>query len=403
MFDYFFQNLHGLPASRPETALESHRTCLSETPKLDNQSHFVFAILALAGTFPGVSLPARYREIVSGSRRGLLAPCTRGLLAAVEPVYGWFVRRKNLRFDRGHEAAVRVPAPVISVGNLTVGGTGKTPLVCWLAEWLTERGRSVTLISRGYGSKSGPNDEALELAARLPHVPHIQNADRVAAARQALRANPRQVLLLDDAFQHRRIARDLDIVLLDALEPFGYGRLLPRGLLREPLGGLARAHVIGLSRADAVSEERCAEIRRQVRAVAPQAIWLELAHQPRCIVNAGGEKVGLAAIRGARVAAFCGIGNPAGFRHTLKQCGVELASFRELPDHFPYGAPALLELEGWLQEADGLSAVLCTRKDLVKIPRDQLANIPLWAVDVELEVTEGQAELENLLGKLIGG
>ena len=347
-----------------------------------------------------MSLPARYREIISGSRRGLLAPCTRGLLAAAEPVYGWFVRRKNLRFERGQEAPVRVPAPVISVGNLTVGGTGKTPLVCWLAEWFVEHGQKVTLISRGYGSKTGPNDEALELAARLPGVPHLQSADRVAAAEQALRENPDQVLLLDDAFQHRRIARDLDIVLLDALEPFGYGHLLPRGLLREPAEGLSRAHIVGLSRADAVDPSRREEIRRQVHAVAPQAIWIELAHQPRRLVNSSGEEESLAAIRGRRVAAFCGIGNPAGFRHTLARCGGRLAAIREFPDHFLYGPQAMLQIEQWLNGAEGLHAVLCTRKDLVKIPHDCLTSVPLWAVDVELEVTAGKEAFEDVLSRV---
>ena len=348
----------------------------------------------------GVSLPAHYRDIISGSRRGLAAPCARLALAAVEPVYGWIVRRKNLRFDNGHAAAVRVAAPVISVGNLTVGGTGKTPLVCWLAKWLRDQGRQVTLISRGYGSRSGPNDEALELAAQLPDVPHLQNADRVAAAKQALQQNPRQVLLLDDAFQHRRLARNIDIVLLDALEPFGYGHLLPRGLLREPIKNLNRAHVIGLSRADAVSSARREEIRRQVAELAPAALWIELVHQPRGLINSSGSRVELSEIHGQRIAAFCGIGNPAGFRHTLSQCGVEVAAMREFPDHCSYLATVMRELEAWLLNVyknAGITAILCTRKDLVKIPREKLAGLPLLAVDVELEVTRGRAEFEDSL------
>jgi tetraacyldisaccharide 4'-kinase len=167
------------------------------------------------------------------------------------------VRQRNRWFDRAGSHVQRVAAPVISVGNITVGGTGKTPFVAWLAQWFALRQMPVTIISRGYGSRRGtPNDEALELAARLPDVPHLQNPDRVAAAEQALHANATQVLILDDAFQHRRLARDLDIVLLDALEPFGYEHLLPRGLLREPIESLSRAHVVALSRSDAVDEPR---------------------------------------------------------------------------------------------------------------------------------------------------
>ncbi|MFN0018012.1 MAG: tetraacyldisaccharide 4'-kinase [Pirellulaceae bacterium] len=348
-----------------------------------------------------MSLPAHYRDIISGSRRGLVAPCARAVLAALEPAYGWVVRRKNRRFDGDHSAALRVAAPVISVGNLTVGGTGKTPLVCWLARWLKAQGEQVTLISRGYGSRSGPNDEALELAARLPDVPHLQNADRVAAARTALEQNPRQVLLLDDAFQHRRIARDLDIVLLDALEPFGYGHLLPRGLLREPVEGLARAQVIGLSRADAVSQSGREEIRRQVQSLAPEALWMELAHQPSGFVDYAGCQMELASLRSQKIAAFCGIGNPAGFRHTLSQCGVDLVALREFPDHCSYGPSVLRELEEWLSRRGGIAAVLCTRKDLVKIPRKELAGVPLQAVDLELEITQGRERFQQRVKEIV--
>ena len=350
-----------------------------------------------------MSLPAHYREIISGSRRGIVAPCARLVLTALCSVYGWVVKRKNFRFDSGHAAAVRVDAPVISVGNLTVGGTGKTPLVCWLARFLREQGKQVTLISRGYGSRGGPNDEALELAAQLPDAPHLQNADRVAAARQALEQNPHQVLLLDDAFQHRRIARDLDIVLLDALEPFGYGHLLPRGLLREPMEGLERAHVIGLSRADAVSEARREEIRQQVQKLRPLRLWIELTHRPRGLLDSAGSKIDLSKIRGQKVAAFCGIGNPAGFRHTLSQCGVEVVAMREFPDHCSFTPSVLQDLEAWLlrhHENAGLAAGLCTRKDLVKIPREEIASVPLLAVDVEMEITRGCEEFERAPEKL---
>jgi tetraacyldisaccharide 4'-kinase len=329
------------------------------------------------------------------------------------------VRRKNAKFDFGATRATRFDVPVVSVGNLTVGGTGKTPLVCWLAEWFLAHGADVTLISRGYGGpratnrndrKHGQdtilpylNDEALEIAARLPGVPQIQNPDRVAAARQAVAANPRQALILDDAFQHRRIARDLDIVLLDALEPFGYERLLPRGLLREPIAGLARAQVVGLSRADAVSAAQRREIEARVRSLAPEAVWLELTHQPTGLVNHNGKTESLAEWRGRKVGAFCGIGNPAGFRHTLASCGLETVAFRELADHFAYPPAAVEELNRWAADAaaNGAMAAICTRKDLVKLPREALGGLPLFALDVRLQILVGQERLEWLLAGLI--
>ena len=130
--------------------------------------------------------------------------------------------------------------PVISVGNITTGGTGKTPMVAWLARWFRNQDVRVALVSRGYRAEAeGQNDEARELATLLPDVPHLQNPDRVAAARIAIDELETQLIILDDGFQHRRIHRDLEIVLIDALQPFGFGHVLPRGLLREPLRGLA--------------------------------------------------------------------------------------------------------------------------------------------------------------------
>jgi tetraacyldisaccharide 4'-kinase len=345
---------------------------------------------------------AEFREIVSGRRRGALAGALRGALGLLEHPYRWVVARRNARFDRDPRAAAKVPALVVSVGNLSVGGTGKTPFVAWLAEWFIERQRAVTIISRGYGSRDGKqNDEAQELAARLPGVPHLQNPDRVAAARQALAEQVGAVLILDDAFQHRRIARDLDIVLLDALEPFGCGHLLPRGLLREPVENLARAQVIGLTRSDAVSGERRREIEAIARKHAPRAVWLELEHRPQALVSAGGKSLTFSEFQEKRVAAFCGIGNPAGFRHTLAGCGLTAVEMLEFPDHCAYGAAEMERLERWLGPLE-VGHVLCTRKDLVKIPREAIAGKKLLAVDVRLEITAGRERLEVLLRKLCG-
>lgn len=349
-----------------------------------------------------MALESTYRNLVSGRWKGPLAAGLRGVLSLLEFPYRWAVQRRNRQFDRGWKQPFRPPACVISVGNLTVGGTGKSPLVAWLAEWLIARRIPLTILSRGYGARSGrPNDEALELAARLPGVPQLQNPDRIAAANQALAANPRQVLLLDDAFQHRRIARDLDIVLLDALEPFGFEHLLPRGLLREPIESLARAHAVGLSRSDAVSDERRRQIKDRVLAIAPQAIWLELAHRPTGLVAASGQHGPLASIRGQPVAAFCGIGNPAGFRHTLEAAGVEIAGFMEFADHCPFGPAEMDRLTGWLRSLPAAAAVVCTRKDLVKVQRDEIAGRPLWAVAIELAIGSGREALEQRLEEVI--
>jgi tetraacyldisaccharide 4'-kinase len=311
------------------------------------------------------------------------------------------VKWRNRGFDRGRRRIERVNVPVISVGNLSLGGTGKTPLVEWLARWLRSRGVRVTLVSRGYGAEAGArNDEALELEERLPDVPHLQNPDRVAAARTAIEEFECQCIVLDDGFQHRRLARDLDLVLIDALEPFGFGHVFPRGTLREPLAGLARAQAVALSRADLVEVGEREQIKATVGRYAPRAVWLELAHAPRRLVSSAGQEQSLDGLRGRRVAAFCGIGNPAGFRRTLEGLGAALAEFREFPDHYAYRRADIDSLAAW-GERLGAEALVCTAKDLVKLRVEQIGRLPLWSVAIELEIMTGQSELEALLEPLL--
>ena len=166
---------------------------------------------------------------------------------ALTPIYRFAIDRRNNRFENDSDAITKVDVPVISIGNLTTGGTGKTPLVIWLCRQIRQRNRRVAIISRGYGAETSdrktvkPNDEAMELGQRLPDVPHLQNPDRIASATIAIEELETQFIVMDDGFQHRHLHRDLDIVVVDATEPFGYGYLLPRGLLREPVKSLSRA------------------------------------------------------------------------------------------------------------------------------------------------------------------
>jgi tetraacyldisaccharide 4'-kinase len=330
-----------------------------------------------------------------------MASFLRGALRVVEGPYSWAVARRNRQFDRGRRAIERVGVPVISIGNLTLGGTGKTPLVEWLARWFRQRDVRVAIVSRGYGAKAGTrNDEALELAQKLPDVPHVQNPNRVAAARTTIAEAGCQLILLDDAFQHRRIHRDLDIVLLDALEPFGYGHLFPRGMLREPLSSLRRADVIGLSRASLVDPKERKRIQSVVRGHTPSAIWIECNHALRGLLSAAGESAELGTVVGRSIAAFCGIGNPDSFRRTLAQCGYDVAAFREFPDHFAYAAADVDSLSAWASKLP-VEAVLCTQKDLVKIGVERLGEKPLWAVVIGLEISLGQAEFESRLQKVL--
>ena len=341
--------------------------------------------------------PDRFRDLVSGQSRGPRASLARiGLRLASIP-YGWAIRLRNARYDHGTATIHRLPVPVICVGNLTLGGTGKTPMVAWLARWFRQQNVRVAIISRGYGAAAGSrNDEALELEEQLPGVPHLQNPDRVAAGNEAVDELDSELIILDDGFQHRRLYRDLDIVLIDAIAPFGHGYLLPRGFLREPVSGLRRAAAVILTRSDMVSDECRTEIRRRIGKLAPAANWIEMVHEPYELRDAEGKRESLEILAGADLAAFSGIGNPVGFDHTLTVCGYHVAARRTYPDHHGYSADDIRQLGDWIEGLD-VMATVCTHKDLVKIGLPELGGKPLWAVCVGMKPQNPTAALEEVL------
>ena len=187
--------------------------------------------------------------------------------------------------------------------------------------------------------------------------------------------------------------------MLDALEPFGFRHVFPRGTLREPLGGLRRADVVVLSRADMLDSQELARLRKEIDRHAPEAAWAEVTHAPQMLLSSTGAEQPIDTLRGQPVAAFSGIGNPAGFRHTLEQCGYRVVAFREFPDHHRYDRGDVESLIDWADPLD-VSAVLATHKDLVKLSVDRLGRHPLLAVAVGLEFLAGQAALEARLEEL---
>lgn len=330
-----------------------------------------------------------YRAVMSGRRRGLAANSLRAVLRLGALAYGAAARWRRWRYDRGYAEVHRIGVPVISVGNLTTGGTGKTPLVCFVAQQLRGAGLRVALVSRGYGrGEAALNDEAMELEQRLPDVPHIQDPDRVKAAKIAVEELESQVIVLDDGLQHRRLHRDLEIVVIDATCPFGYDALLPRGMLREPLSSIRRADIAILSRCDVVDPAQRAAIRRRYLQLNQRLAWFESAHRARRLIGfQGRERIEkpLDALQGKRVAAFCGIGNPQAFATTIRQCQADLVGFKPLSDHAAYDQPVMDDLVRWLQSLGPLDWVLCTHKDLVKVRADRLAGVDLLAVQIDLE------------------
>jgi tetraacyldisaccharide 4'-kinase len=338
-------------------------------------------------------------------------PALRWPLRFLATLYAAVVVTRNRYYDRG-EAACRPAVPVISVGNLTVGGTGKTPTVGWLAARLRESGHSPAVVSRGYGGRAGrgplivsrgtgplcgpetSGDEPFLLATALDTVPVVVGSDRCAGAALAVELGAR-VVILDDGFQHRRIARDLDIVLLDATSPFGNGYLLPAGPLREPRSSLNRAGLVLITRCD--GSTAVDEIERQIRRDNPSAPILRSRHRRLGFRNASGHSVDAP----RRAVVFCGLGNPAAFRADVEAESVEVVEFETVRDHHRY-LPA--ELAGLRARAIALNAALVTtEKDRVRLPTDDgNDDPPLLTLAIEAAPLDPDALLDAV-GRVLGG
>ena len=338
---------------------------------------------------------------MSGSLSG---PAT-ALLSLPAAVYGAAVRIRNAWFDRAN--APRAAAlPVISVGNLAVGGTGKTPLVAWIAARLLAAGQRPAIVSRGYrgtagsgpllvSTGSGPRvdaracgDEPFLLARRLPGVVVIVGADRIEGVRAAAAAGA-TVAVLDDAFQHRRIARNLDLVVLDARAPFGNGRLLPAGILREPPASLARADLVVLTRLDA--DDRADSSVAAVRAAGFSGPVVRAGHRLAGFFDEGGRPAGTP----AEAFGFCGIGDPELFRSDLARAAVRLSGFESFPDHHAYTRATWERLVA----RAGSVPLVTTEKDLARLAAlAGRADAPhgLLALRIEAAVWDEAALLEAL-------
>lgn len=323
------------------------------------------------------------------------------LLRAPEALFRAVGALRRALYDRGLLPKARLTVPVVSVGNLSAGGTGKTPMVAWVARELAQRGRRVGLLSRGYGARAGEgNDEAALLAELLPGVPHVQDKDRARGGHALVQQHAVDAVVLDDGFQHRRLHRELDLVLLDATRPWGLaGRrdddapLLPRGLLREPPCALARADAIVLTRADQARDAELSELRRAVERHAPGKPLALAAHTPARLVSLDGEREELKALHGREVDVASGIGHPAAFEATLASLGARVRERRRFSDHHAFSAADL----------DGLGSrwLVVSAKDAVKLrPLAFAARAVVRVLEVELELLEGAPALAALLDAL---
>jgi tetraacyldisaccharide 4'-kinase len=298
---------------------------------------------------------------------------TETLLWPLTLPYGAVSHLRSRAYRVGILRQQRLKGVVISVGNLTTGGTGKTPMVLWIAQHLLAEGKSAGILTRGYRGESGAtSDEVRLLQARLgARVAFGVGADRFARGRELAKRGV-EWYVLDDGFQHLQLARDVDIVLVDATNPFGGGHLLPAGRLREPRTALSRADIIVITRSD-----HAPAVEAAIRRDSDAPIFYARA-QLESVRAFRGEYPGTegAEVRAQKLFAFSGIGNPAGFRADLREWGFEITGYKVFPDHHPYTAQDVRAIEAEARSA-GASGIICTEKDIFN-----LAGVPLPALDL---------------------
>ncbi len=327
---------------------------------------------------------------------------TRWLLSPLAVAWGAVAAARNAWYDRVPGATHAAGVPVISIGNLTVGGTGKTPLVIATTRELLAAGRRPAVLTRGYRAAPGqPADEVLELRAALPAVPVVVDADRVRGAVSACTDHRADCLVLDDGFQHRRLRRDLDIVLIDALCPWGGGWVLPAGRLREPIKGLCRAGLIVLTRVNQVDPTERAALRAAVAQRVPGRAVAEVGVAADALVPVAGPPRPPQDLSRRRVWLVCGLGNPETFARLAVALDARLVGTSRFRDHHRYTAhdAAAAAVAARAARAEW---VVTTRKDWVKLaPLWPTDDPPLMRLDLRLEWLSGRETWQAALKRAL--
>ncbi len=370
-------------------------------------------------------------DIIEGRRKGKVAVVLCGILRVLSWIFAVIVQ---VRLWLYHHRIIRpntLGCQVISVGNLTVGGTGKTPVVEVFARNLLQQGRKVAILSRGYKSKELPllqkisqhittgkietpprvvsdgkrllldshtaGDEPYMLASNLPEVAVVVDKDRVKAGKYAIRELGCDTLILDDGFQYLKLGHRLDIALVDQTNPFGGGHLLPRGLLREPMRNIKRAGFIFITKC---TEGGAPELKEQLRRMNPHAEISECRHAAKYLKNVfGSTTYDLDKLKGMKIAAVSGIAVPESFENALRDFGAEIVHVRRFTDHHRFSQQEIINTINQSIKS-GAEAILTTEKDAVRFPFVERLDIPILFMRVEIEMFTGEEEFMDWISRI---
>lgn len=377
------------------------------------------------------TLETFFIEVVLEERRGTRASIVRGLLFIISKVFQVAVKTRrflyNFRILRDSTLGVQV----IAIGNLTVGGTGKTPVVEKFARELRDQGRNVAILSRGYRSKPAPihtrllnklllrddttpprvvsdgksllldsemaGDEPYMLASNLKDVVVLVDKDRVKSGRYAIEKFGCDTLLLDDGFQYWKLrGRRQDIVLIDRQQPFGNERLLPRGTLREPPSHLARASAVFITKSDGNTED----LRRRIAQLNPTAGIIECIHHPLYLEDVfTGKRVDIETLKGQKVASLSGIAQPESFEHSLVQLGAKLVYVKRFADHHRFTQQEILNVINRSKKRQA-HTIITTQKDAVRFPKLDRRDLPIYFMRVEIKIVSGAKDFQDCVRKI---
>jgi tetraacyldisaccharide 4'-kinase len=371
------------------------------------------------------------REVIVEERRGPRETLVRGLLAVCSKIYQLVINVRGSLYDFRILRDATLGVQVIAVGNLTWGGTGKTPVVEKFARELRDQGRNVAILSRGYRSKPQPfhqallnrlllrqdttpprvvsdgksllldsemaGDEPYMLASNLKDVVVLVDKDRVKSGRYAIEKFGCDTLLLDDGFQYRKLSgRRRDVVLVDSQDPFGNGRLVPRGPLRESPSHLSRASTIFITKSDGNTEK----LRRRIAELNPNAGIIECVHHPLYLEDVfTGERFGLDFLKGRRAASLSGIAQPESFEQSLERLGAELVYARKFADHHRFTQQEVLNVINRSKKKQA-ELIITTQKDAVRFPKIDRRDLPIYFMRVEIKILRGADDFQDCVRKI---